>query len=272
MRCSPRMDQQEVLDLFDRELRLGARPGGNGRRVESVDGVVRVIGPSAEPYQNTIVYGSGEAATADARIQRQIDDYGAIGHAFEWKVYGHDRPADMGERLIRHGLLPDPTETLVIMDVAAAAPRPPRSTLEIRRILDPARVADLIAVWDEVWSADHAWMEVQLGSDLRQQPDSISVYVAYDGEKPVAGAWSRFPAGSSFATLWGGSTLEAYRRRGVYSDLVAARIAEARQRGVRYATVEALPTSRPILERVGFLPFTTVTGYLWRPATPATPA
>jgi len=259
------MNQQEVLDLFDQQLRIGAREGGQTRRVESVDGIVRVIGSSPEPHQNTIVYGSCDAEVADARIRRQMDDYGSLGHGFEWKVYGHDRPAGMGERLVRHGFTPDPTETLVIVDVEAARIAKGRSQAEIRRITDPARVADVIAIWNEVWGDDHAWMEEELSGTLRRRPEALSIYVAYEGGKPVAAAWMRFPEHSDFATLWGGSTLASHRKRGIYADLVAARIAEARQRGARYAMVEARDTSRPILERLGFVSFTTVTGYLWRP-------
>ncbi|MCA9986957.1 MAG: GNAT family N-acetyltransferase, partial [Anaerolineales bacterium] len=61
-----------------------------------------------------------------------------------------------------------------------------------------------------------------------------------------------YPAGSQFASLWGGSTIERYRRQGLYTALLAARAQEARGRGVRYLTVDASPMSRPILEKLGF--------------------
>jgi hypothetical protein len=43
---------------------------------------------------------------------------------------------------------------------------------------------------------------------------------------------------------------------------VAHRAARARERGVRYLYVDAVPMSRPIFERLGFVPLTTTTPYV----------
>jgi hypothetical protein len=66
---------------------------------------------------------------------------------------------------------------------------------------------------------------------------------------------------SDFASIWGGSTVEAWRGRGIYRASVALRAKLARERGYRYLQVDALPTSRPILERLGFVLLTTTTPY-----------
>ena len=68
----------------------------------------------------------------------------------------------------------------------------------------------------------------------------------------------------AFAGLYGGGTDPVWRGRGVYRAVVAARAAEARARSVRYLTVDALETSRPILQRLGFEPLAQVTGWLLR--------
>lgn len=44
----------------------------------------------------------------------------------------------------------------------------------------------------------------------------------------VSAAWTHYLPGTSFATLWGGSTLKQYRQRGYYSALLAVRAREAR--------------------------------------------
>ncbi len=64
-----------------------------------------------------------------------------------------------------------------------------------------------------------------------------------------------------FATLWGGGTLPGWRGRGSYRALVAERAARARARNIRYLQVDASPSSRPILERLGFLAVTTTTPF-----------
>ena len=58
--------------------------------------------------------------------------------------------------------------------------------------------------------------------------------------------------GSAFGGLYGGGTLEQYRRRGFYRATVAARARDAINVGARYLIIHRLPTSRPILEKLGF--------------------
>lgn len=47
--------------------------------------------------------------------------------------------------------------------------------------------------------------------------------------------------------------LPEYRGRGVYRSLVSKRARDAVDFGAQYLQVDALPTSRPILERLEFL-------------------
>ena len=50
----------------------------------------------------------------DVLIARQVTVFAARGEPFEWKLHGHDRPADLPERLRAAGLVPEETETVVI--------------------------------------------------------------------------------------------------------------------------------------------------------------
>ena len=112
-------------------------------------------------------------------------------------------------------------------------------------------------------------MASSLAGDLAAAPDGLSIHVAYVEDAPVAAGWTRFERESPFASLWGGATLPAYRRRGIYRALVAARVNEARARGFRFATVDARETSRPILSLLGFARLAPVVGYVWTPPVPA---
>ena len=42
----------------------------------------------------------------DMLIARQVTVFAARGEPFEWKLHGHDRPADLPERCARPGLCP----------------------------------------------------------------------------------------------------------------------------------------------------------------------
>lgn len=56
-----------------------------------------------------------------------------------------------------------------------------------------------------------------------------------------------------------------FQGRGIYRALVAHRARIAAERGFRYLQVDALPTSRPILERLGFVQLSKTTPYTRRP-------
>ncbi|MFY9860709.1 MAG: hypothetical protein WAK80_09150, partial [Candidatus Cybelea sp.] len=56
--------------------------------------------------------------------------------------------------------------------------------------------------------------------------------------------------------LYGGGTMEQHRGRGFYRATVAARARDAIDFGARYLIVDALPTSQPILENLGFVRLT----------------
>ena len=83
-----------------------------------------------------------------------------------------------------------------------------------------------------------------------------------DGQ-PVSGGRVDFEDGVEFAGLFGGITLPEYRGRGLYRATVARRAELARERGYRWLYSDALPTSRPILERLGFVPLTTTTPFVF---------
>ena len=119
---------------------------------------------------------------------------------------------------------------------------------------------------ETVWNEDATGLVREVSAERAADPSAMSVHlaVAADGAV-VCAAWSRFHAGTDFASLWGGSTLPAYRRRGIYKALVARRAAEAAERGFRYLQVDASDDSRPILERLGLHRLTSTTPYMWHP-------
>lgn len=105
---------------------------------------------------------------------------------------------------------------------------------------------------EEVWKDDRLWLGNGLAYDLEHLPELLNIFAIYEEQRVVSAAWVYYHPPSQFASLWGGSTLEGYRKRGFYTALLAIRAREARQRGFRFLTVDASPMSRPILEKHGF--------------------
>jgi GNAT superfamily N-acetyltransferase len=116
-----------------------------------------------------------------------------------------------------------------------------------------------------VWGQDWSWLAGDLIGRVSTAPAEIAVMVAEAGGDVVSAAWLVFRAGTEFASLWGGSTLPAWRGRGIYRALVAARARLATARGVRLLQVDASDDSAPILRRLGFHAVTTTTPYVWSP-------
>jgi GNAT superfamily N-acetyltransferase len=254
------MDHAELLAQFDRNLRAGARPDGPGARVERTGGVVRQV---ATPQGwNGIVWSALDEAGADAAIAAQIGHYTGLGLDFEWKLYGHDRPADLGRRLSAAGFTPGPEETLMIgeADGLTHCAEPPEG-VRVVPVTGPAGV-DLVAdVHEKAFGADSSWLRHQLLARLAADPDTVVAVVAMAGGEPVSAARMELVPGTPFAGLWGGGTVQDWRGRGIYRTLVAHRARAAAARGYRYLQVDASSQSRPILERLGFVPLTTTTPY-----------
>lgn len=258
------MDHVGVLALFDRDMREGAQPDGPGARVERVGGVVRQV---AEAHGwNGVVWSDLDETGADAAIAEQIAHYSGLGHEFEWKLYGHDLPVDLGQRLRDAGFSALPEETLMIAEVADLTldVEPPEG-IRLLPVTDRAGV-DLVAdVHEEAFGTDSSRLRHQLLARLTDDPDSVVAVVALAGDIPVSAARMEMVPGTRFAGLWGGGTVESWRGRGIYRALVAHRARAAVDRGYRYLQVDAMSASRPVLERLGFEPLTTTTPYVYVP-------
>ncbi|MEV0715239.1 GNAT family N-acetyltransferase [Asanoa sp. NPDC050611] len=204
-------------------------------------------------------------AELDALIGRLRDWSAARDAAVEWKTYGHDRP-DLTERLRLAGFVPEDRETVVIglaAELTDAGSDPGGVT--IRSTTDIADLRRIAAMESEVWGQDWSFLADDLRDRIASTPDDIVVFVAEAGGEVVSAAWMPIFPGTEFAGLWGGSTLAAWRRKGIYRALVAHRARVAAARGVRYLMVDASDDSRPILERLGLRAVTTTTPWVWTP-------
>lgn len=256
------MDHAAVLALYDRDMRVGARSDGPGARVERTDDWVRQIA-DAEGW-NGVLWSALDDTTADAVIAEQIAYFTGLGRDFEWKLYGHDRPADLGPRLTAAGFEREPEETLMIAEVAdlAVAPEPPGG-IRIVPAVDRAGVDLVVVVHERAFGTDGTRLRHRLLARLAAAPDTVVAVVALAGEEPVCAARLELVPGTRFAGLWGGGTVEAWRGRGIYRALVAHRARVAAAHGYRYLQVDASALSRPILQRLGFHPLTTTTPYVY---------
>jgi GNAT superfamily N-acetyltransferase len=202
----------------------------------------------------------------DELIERQVRVFGDRGEAFEWKLHAHDRPSDLAQRLTAAGFVAEDTETVLIapVTVVAGEPRLPDG-VTFREVTTRGEFERIGAMERSVWGDADDWLADMLASEHAADPESLTVVLAEAGADVVCAGWIRYEGGTDFATLWGGATLPAWRRRGIYRALVAYRANLAAARGYRYLEVDASDDSRPILQRLGFAAVTTTTPYVWAP-------
>jgi GNAT superfamily N-acetyltransferase len=254
----------DLLVTFDTRMRAGARPDEPGARLERADGVVRQIGARPSDWHG-VVYSDLDAATADAAIQAQIAHFKALGADFEWKLYSHDRPADLGARLTAAGFEAGDPETLFVAEITQLGASGLTETLPdgvtLRPVATPAD-ADLVAEATEAafgGGGDRARARVLARLDA--DPETVWTWLAMAGDRPVSAARMLVCPGTGFAGLWGGGTAPEWRGRGIYRALVARRMRVAVELGCEYLQVDASEMSRPILERLGFRALSVTTPY-----------
>jgi GNAT superfamily N-acetyltransferase len=260
-------DAKHLLTAYDTQLR-GRVPDRlpAGETLEHDGPLLRFSGG---PGGGWVLYrdlGGIEGAALDELIARQIEVFAERGDRFEWKYHGHDLPADLPERLLAAGFVPEPTETIVIAPIAAVAGEPQLPEgVSLREVTDRADFERIAAMETRVWGEENNWLPDMLESERAVDPNALTIVVAEAGDTVVCAAWIRYEGDTEFGTLWGGATLQEWRRRGIYRATVTYRANLAARRGYRYLETDASDDSNPILQRLGFVPVTTTTPYIWSP-------
>jgi ribosomal protein S18 acetylase RimI-like enzyme len=250
------MDKNSVLTLFHRQLRRDYRGDGSRDVVEQVGNVRRQV--DADGGWAAVIWSELDELTADAAIADQVAYFKGLGREFEWKLYSHDRPADLGARLAAAGLVPDEAEALMVAQIDELPTQPvlPEG-VRIERVTDEATAKLMLRTNEEAFGRPSK----HLGELLSKDPASHNAIVVMAGDVPVCSARVEFHEGTEFASLWGGGTSPQWRGRGIYRATIAYRARLAAELGYRYLQVDASDESRPILGRLGFEVLSTTTPY-----------
>ncbi|MFD3545804.1 GNAT family N-acetyltransferase [Streptomyces sp. NPDC058655] len=253
-----------IRDRYDALMRRDARPDAPDARVERVGRVVRQTFPG--PGWSGVLWSDLDEETADAEIAAQVAFIAENEVSeFEWKLYAHDRPADLGGRLRAAGFVPEPAETLMVgltAELAELSVEPPEG-VTLRPVTDEAGVDLMMAVHARAFGTARPGLREQVLGMVRDEPECIAAVVAMAGGTPVSAARVEMRPGTQFAGLWGGGTDPLWRGRGIYRLLVAHRARLAAERGIPYLQVDASQDSRPILERLGFEVLGVTVPYVW---------
>jgi hypothetical protein len=217
--------------------------------------------PHVTRHEGQIIWQDVAATEFDALIAGEIAHAAALSKDLEWKLYSHDAPVGLGDALERAGFVRQPTETILVRS-ADLGEAPDIADLTVHKVttLDDAK-----DVFDLLFNAFGSHREVSPETLLHNALNLEPVYVArYNGIAVATGRLSVI-TGCAFGGLYGGASHKEYRRRGFYRPVVFARCNAALAAGCEYVFSEALPTSRPILQALGFERLCEVTGFIYSP-------
>jgi len=259
-------DAQGYLRAYDEQLRTDAETP-SATAVTHLGPLRLVTFPGGRGF---VTYrdlaGAGEATIA-RWVAQTVDHYRQRGdiQRVEWKTRGHDHAPGLHEALIRNGFKPDEPESIMIGEARLLdleVPLPAR--VRLRRVTEEADVRAMSAMQDRAFGDPVSGeMADELLARLARR-DGMELWVAEaDGQIVSAGRLEPV-AGTDFAGIWGGATLEEWRGRGLYRALTAARAKSALAMGKTLIHSDSTEFSRPILERSGLIKVSTTTPYHWQ--------
>src|SRR5687767_2255896 len=92
------MDLDKIRQRLDEERR--SLPNG----ADALDVRPLVTRAASQVWkQHWIIYSKLDETNAGAAIDEEVAHHRAIGQQFEWKLYAHDTPSDLMQRLRSHG-------------------------------------------------------------------------------------------------------------------------------------------------------------------------
>lgn len=256
-------DPAALLAAYDAQLRTDAPSAVAMTRLGPLYLVTFPWGQGWVTYRDL---DGADASTIQGWVDKVLDHFRADAgiRGVKWKARGHDHAPGLHEALLEHGFEPEEPESVMIGQARALAvdlPLPAGVTLrQIHHERDVRRMSEMQqAVFGDV---DVDEMTAAL---LHRQSldDGMELWVAEHGGRIVSSGRLEPVAGTDFAGIWGGSTVENWRRRGIYRALTAARARSALRRGKSLIQSDSTAYSRPILEGHGFVAVTTVMPYLW---------
>ena len=224
-----------LRDLFTAEVRLHDRDAAPGFVVEH-DGPVAPHLPGRPGRRR----GDGREPRGPRRrpghwVARQVEFFGERGQRVEWKTYSGDEPAGLPALLEAAGFVPEDDEVMMLgrcADLVHDVTLP--DGVRLRDIGTDEDWERVRVMCDEVWGRETSWVNDSLRAEQRERPDLMTATVVeeVDTGRVVSYAVLRLTEDTSFCGLWGGSTLPAWRRRGLYRALVSHRAALALERGL----------------------------------------
>ena len=243
-------------------LALGRAGGGEERNDEHLRWT---IGGSPIDYHNAVTHADLTPETADEAIAASIERMKALGVPGTWHVGPSMRPADLGDRLRRHGFLFGGEEVGMAVHLRNLSPRPATPDgLTIERIRDLSGLetwTNTLASGFGAGPHEAVWVGQMYAKLGFGDDDPWRHYLAKVGGSPVA-TTSMF-LGAGVAGIYFVFTRPEGRRQGIGGAITWHALQDAGELGFRVGVLGASEMGESVYRALGFQEYCRIGIYEW---------
>jgi len=233
-----------------------------------IKGVRGRVTDLSHPLANLVGMANIPPEDVDATLKMVRNRYSRGRKGYGWVTGPLTRPHDLGDRLVASGLKKaDELAGMALTDLAVPISVDPR--IEVREgTLHEAQAASAMMgrAYDMPEEVARFFNVLLAMTDGMVKNRGYFAYVD-GGTEPVGWSYLVYLPDSPIVLLGGAATLPEHRGRGIYSALVAKRLADARADGRTAAVIQAVrSTSAPIAAKLGFREICSLEFYAWEGA------
>jgi hypothetical protein len=208
-----------------------------------------------------------DEASADATIHKVRDRFASNKKSFGWITSPSSRPSDIPRRLVEAGLVKaDELAGMALTDLSLPIRANPEVEVRPASVDEQRQAIPMTAsAYGLPLDAAEWFTEALIAAAGRLRCTMYHAFLpGHSG--PVAFGNLVFVPDTSIVLLGGAATVTDVRGRGIYTSLVARRLADARAAGAEAAVIQAVRgTSAPVCANLGFKELLPLEFYAWVP-------
>ncbi len=233
-----------------------------------IKGVRGRVTDLSHPLANLVGMANIARDDVEATLKMVRNRYSRGRKGYGWVTGPLTRPSDLGGRLVASGLKKaDEMAGMALTDLSVPISVDPRIEVREATLHEAQAASEMMARAYDMPEEVARFFNVLLAmSDGKVKNRGYFAYVD-GGTEPVGWSYLVYLPDSPIVLLGGAATLPEHRGRGIYSALVAKRLADARADGRTAAVIQAVrSTSAPIAAKLGFREICGLEFYAWEGA------
>jgi hypothetical protein len=187
--------------------------------------------PPLKDREGLVAFASLDAKHAQRQIAEQQHYFSLVGIPFRWRVLDLDGGPDIRLALQKQGLATTTRNALMVhtFDRDYPVPKLPRG-LRIVHVSQLQDIRDVLAIYSVAFGRSFSHLLPGFSQQIKRDPDTLSLYCVYAGERPVAAAWTEYPRGSQFPELHPEAILPRWNTAQLAQSLTLHRLTEVHLR------------------------------------------